>query len=136
MSTVLVIFMLAVQSSYIRNVEADASDDVFDTVQFFATDDGAWRIKTYATDQDVHVWSIAATCESIIPLAQENTEAHYGDVLLRRYVIKAVDGIDGLRRGLNKSGLQDHLEVSELGFLFWAPPGTNYRSRSRPRDEP
>jgi hypothetical protein len=136
MSTVHIIFKLTVQSSYLRNVEADASEDVFDTVQFFATNERAWRIKTYATDQDVHVWSIAGTCESIIPLAQRNTETHYGDVLSKRYIIKSADGIGGLRRGLNKSGLSDHFEVSKLGFLFWAPAGTSYRSRSRPRDEP
>ena len=54
--------------------EIAATADVFDTVQFVATEKGAWRIKTYATDQDVHVWSIGGTPEGIVELARTNTE--------------------------------------------------------------
>lgn len=133
MKTVLVIFFLTVQSSYLENSEEEATDDAFDTVQFVATDSGAWRIKTYATDQDVHVWSIGGTPEDIVGLARKNTEKHYGDVLSEGYIIETHDGIEGLRRELRERGLSDHLEISGSGALFWAPEGTNYRSKSTPR---
>ena len=136
MNVVLVIFLLTVQSSYRNNIESDATEEAFDTVQFFATDKGAWRIKTYAMDQDVHVWSIASTSKDVVGLAERNTDAHYGDVLSKHYVITAADGIEGLRRSLKEHALPDHLEISEAGFLFWAPAGTSYRTRSRPQHEP
>lgn len=133
MKIVLVIFFLSVQSSYLKDSEQDATDEVFDTVQFLATDSGAWRIKTYATDQDVHVWSIGGTPGDIVELARKNTEQHYGDVLCEGYIIEAPDGIEGLRRELRERGLSDHLEISKSGFLFWTPEGTDYRSKSTPR---
>jgi hypothetical protein len=51
------------------------------TVQFYESDNGSWRIKTYATDQDVHVWSLGKNVEDIVSLARSNTAKHYGDVL-------------------------------------------------------
>src|SRR5688572_13966616 len=121
MKIVLVIFFLSVQSSYLNDSELDATDEIFDTVQFVATEKGAWRIKTYATDQDVHVWSIGLTTADIVALARANTEKHYGDVLTEGYVIETTDGIEGVRRELRERGLSDHLEVSKSGMLFWAP---------------
>jgi hypothetical protein len=133
MKTVLVIFFLTVQSSYLNDSEDHATDETFDTVQFLATDSGAWRIKTYAADQDVHVWSIDVTPEDIVELARKNTEKHYGDVLSEGYIIESSDGIEGLRRELRERGLSEHLEISRSGFVFWAPAGTDYRSKSTPR---
>jgi hypothetical protein len=133
MKIVLVIFFLSVQSSYLNDSETDATDEIFDTVQFVATDNGAWRIKTYATDQDVHVWSIGSTQADIVALARANTEKHYGDVLTEGYIFETADGIEGVRRELRERGLSDHLEISKSGMLFWAPEGTDYRSRSAPR---
>ena len=136
MKIVLVVFFLTVQSSYLNNSEAEATEDAFDTVQFLATDESAWRIKTYATDHDVHVWSIGASPKDLVSLARQNTEKHYGDVLSEGYIIETSDGIDGLRRELKARRLSDTLEVSKSGFLFWVPAGTDYRSRSAPRHEP
>ena len=133
MMTVLIIFFLSVQSSYLNNSEGDATDDAFDTVQFLANDAGTWRIKTYATDQDVHVWSIGAPPGDIVTLARENTEKHYGDVLAEGYVIETTEGIEGVRRELRERGLSDHLEISKSGMFFWVPEGTNYRTKSEPR---
>jgi hypothetical protein len=58
METVLVVFTLAIKSSYAQNVELDASAEEFDTVQFYYAGADCWRIKTFAVDQDVHVWNI------------------------------------------------------------------------------
>lgn len=49
MKTTLVIFFLSVQSSYAANTEVPASEDAFDTVQFYGCASGCWRIKTYCT---------------------------------------------------------------------------------------
>ena len=134
MNATLVIFFLTVQSSYSANVESAATADVFDTVQFYGSDAaGAWRIKTYAIDQDVHVWSIGKNIEDIVALARSNTEKHYGDVLGEGYILKSTTGVEGLREELAARGLSTHLEISEAGFVFWAPEGTHYRSKSKPQ---
>ena len=136
MDTVLIIFFLSVQSSYANNTEVPATEEVFDTVQFYASGERAWRIKTYATDEDVHAWSLATRPKDIIDLARANTEKHYGDVLNEGYIIQTDAGLDGMRQELTKRGLSDSLERSEAGFLFWAPEGTHYRTKSHPRTEP
>ena len=134
MNATLVIFFLTVQSSYSADAESAATDDIFDTVQFYESEAaGAWRIKTYATDQDVHVWSIGKNIEDIVALARSNTEKHYGDVLGEGYILKSTTGLEGLRNELASRGLSTHLEVSDAGFLFWTPEGTHYRSKSRPQ---
>jgi hypothetical protein len=135
MKSVLVIFFLSVQSNYFDNTETDATDVDFDTVQFFATDQGNWRIKTYAINQDVHVWSMGGTPDDILDLARQNTEKHYGDVLTEGYILESTDGVDGLRNELRNRGLDDHLEISKSGFVFWAPAGSNYHSRSTPQQD-
>jgi hypothetical protein len=131
METTLVVFLLRVKSSYIRNSEADATDSEFDTVQFYASDNVAWRIKTYAEDQDVHVWSLGPV-EDLVEIARSNTEKHYGDVLAEGYILRSSDGLDGIRRELLDRGLDAHLEVSNAGFAFWTPTETSYRSKSTP----
>ena len=133
MNSTLVIFFLSVQSSYSSNTEAPATDDVFDTVQFYGADTGSWRIKTYATDQDVHVWSLGKEVTDLVTLARSNTEKHYSDVLTEGYIIQSDAGTEGLRRGLGERGLSTNLEISDSGFLFWAPEGTSYRSKSQPK---
>ncbi|HEY0686007.1 MAG TPA: hypothetical protein VGD45_26935 [Steroidobacter sp.] len=129
----LVIFFLTIQSSYSGNTEQPASDEAFDTVQFFQSDSGAWRIKTFAMDQDVHVWSLGGKVGDIVTVARSNTEKHYGDVLLEGYISKSSTGFDGLRQELESRGLSTHLEISDSGLVFWTPEGTRYRSKSKPR---
>jgi hypothetical protein len=133
MNTKLVIFFLTVQSSYSDNTEEPATDKVFDTVQFFESETGGWRIKTYATDQDVHVWSLGDQVEDIVALARSNTEKHYRDVLSEGYILESDTGTDGLRRELADRGLSTHLEISEAGFVFWSPEGTSYSTKSKPQ---
>jgi hypothetical protein len=128
----LVIFFLNVQSSYSANTEEPATDEAFDTVQFFESDAGSWRIKTFATDQDVHTWHLG-TVADIVALARANTEKHYGDVLVEGYILESQAGIEGLRHELADRGLSTHLEISAAGFVFWAPEGTQYRTKSRPQ---
>ena len=137
MNATLVIFFLTMQSSYSADTESPATEEAFDTVQFYQSDtSGGWRIKTYATDEDVHVWSLGKSVEDIVSLARSNTEKHYGDVLAEGYILTSTTGIDGLRQELAARGLSTHLEVSDSGFVFWTPEGTQYRSKSKPRGLP
>jgi hypothetical protein len=133
MNAKLIVFFLTVQSSYSANAEEPATDEAFDTVQFFESATGSWRIKTYAMDQDVHVWSLGKTAEDIVALARSNTKKHYGDVLSEGYILESDTGIDGLRRELADRGLSTHLEISDAGFVFWAPEGTRYSTKSKPQ---
>jgi hypothetical protein len=132
MRIVLVIFFLSIRSSYLRNEEHEASEDVFDTVQFVGTDHGTWRIRTYAEDQDVHIWSIGVASADLVAFARDHTEKHYGDVLTEGYIIDSSGDIEGVRRELRERGLSVHLEIAPNGPLFWAPEGSEYRTRSTP----
>lgn len=132
MKTILVIFFLSVRSSYSGNSELPATDDAFDTVQFYASEGGNWRVKTYAQDEDVHIWSLGPNVADIVSLARANTEKHYGDVLTEGYVIETDGGLEGVRRELEKRGLDANLELSPSGAVFWAPAGTRYRTKSTP----
>ncbi|MEW6022466.1 MAG: hypothetical protein AB1807_10015 [Pseudomonadota bacterium] len=131
MKAILVVFFLSIQSSYPNNSEIPATPERYDTVQFYASDKSNWRIKTFAQDEDVHIWSLGES-EDIVSLARTNTEKHYGDVLTERYIIETEDGIEGLRRELRARGLDDHLEFPPSGAVFWTPAGTVYRTKSHP----
>ncbi len=132
MDTVLVIFFLGIRSSYANNEELPATDKIFDTVQFYATGDKAWRVKTYANDEDVHTWSLSRP-EDIVALARSNTDKHYGDVLTEGYILETDAGLEGLRQELLRRGLSATLECSESGVVFWVPEGTSYCTKSAPQ---
>lgn len=131
MTTTHVLFFLSVRSSFTRNEEVEATESEFDTVQFHFNGGDCWRIKTYAIDQDVHVWNIGKV-EDLAALARTNTEKHYGDVLAEGYILKSESGLEGIRLELADRGLDNHLEISNEGFAFWTPTGTTYRTKSRP----
>lgn len=131
-TSTLVICELDVQSSHLRNEEIQATDRAFDTVQHYQSPAGAWRIKTYAMDEDVHVWSIGAAHLDVVELAQSDTQKTYGDVLRTCRVFQTSGGVDGLRIALVKHGLSPHLVIGDSGFVFWAPEGTRYRTKSSP----
>ena len=133
MKSVLVIFLLTIQGSYLANTEEAATASRYDTIQFYSGESGNWRIKTYAIDEDVHIWSLGGNVGDIVALAKANTEKNYGDVLSKAYVIESDDGIEGIKRGLIKKGLPSNLELPPSGAVFWAPVGTRYRSKSAPK---
>lgn len=133
MKTVLIIFFLTVQSSYSGNTEIPATQQSFDTVQFYASNGRNWRIKTYAQDQDVHIWSLDPAIPDIVALAQSNTDKHYGDVLAKKVIIQTDEGTEGVRHQLQSQGLPAHLELPASGAVFWTPEGSQYRSKSTPR---
>lgn len=132
MKTVLIIFFLSVQSSYSDSMEISATEDVFDTVQFYSANGRNWRIKTCAINEDVHIWSLGADIPDIIGLARANTEKNYGDVLSEGCIIETEEGIEGIRAELAERGLSTHLEFPGTGAVFWSPEGAHYRSKSVP----
>jgi hypothetical protein len=134
MCTLLLIYTLSVESSYLQNVEQEAKDAA-DTIQFCLKDGEAWRIKTFATDHDVHVWSIGRmTLGELEELADKNTRDNYGDVLVRRIKILAEPKVADLTAQLIEAGLPAHLESPEDGnFMFWVHTPDLYRTRSTPQ---
>ena len=129
-TSTLVICLLDVQSSRARNEEFPATEQAFDTVQYYASASGAWCITTFALDQDVHVWSLGENVADIVELATTHTQQHYADVLRACCVFQANGGIDGLRIALLKHGMSPHLEIDAAGFAFWTPAGAHYRIQS------
>lgn len=131
----LILFELSIQSSYLNNTEAPATEDVFDTIQFFAANGKAWRIKTFATDQDVHIWELGFEgADELVELAVSHTEANYGDVLEAGYVMASDTGLDGLRAELDARELPVNLKETPFGAVFWTPPGSHYQTQSRPSE--
>ena len=133
---VLVIALLTVQSSYLRDVE-EPRGTIPDTVQFWYSPNSHWRIKTFAMDHDIHVHEIRkkGTDQSYsVEQAKANTERNYGDVLDRLLVIEIADPTDSdaVTRILRAHGLPGSLEVGKSGVAFYNPDGGRYHSQSRP----
>ncbi|GAA5785006.1 hypothetical protein [Chitiniphilus shinanonensis] len=131
MSIRLLVFRLTVSSSYAENVEYEAEGDDFDTVQWWLADDEAWRVRTYAVDQDIHVHQVPqALAEDV---ARQNTEKHYADVLGEMHVfdLAGVDDAAGIARLVTQLG--GNFEPARNGrFGFWNPTGATYRSQTQP----
>ncbi|WP_416763383.1 hypothetical protein ACNI65_12385 [Roseateles sp. So40a] len=133
MTTQLILFRLSIRSSYAADTEEEATEDSFDTIQFFSHEGAVWRIKTFAIDQDVHVWSMdVSEVDDLVELAVGNTESNYGDVLEEGYILNSETGLEGLREQLAERDLDTHLNETSVGAVFWTPAGTSYKSKSRP----
>jgi hypothetical protein len=133
----LVIALLTVESSYLRNVEEPAAGTA-DTVQFCFTPSQDWRIKTYAKDHDIHVHSIRETGQARVfaaPEAEANSKKHYADVIDRIVVLEFTDLSDPVdtAKVLASKGLQGKLEIGASGVCFYNPDGARYHSQSTPR---
>lgn len=135
-SGILVLGILTVESSYARNTERP-SRGVPDTVQFWIAPGGAWRIRTYAIDHDIHPHSLggASHVKKIsTSFARAQIQKHYGDVLAATHVLEFADtgAASAVREVLSKNRLKGSLEVAGLGFAFWNPDGAKYRSKTTP----
>ncbi len=133
----LVIGILTVESSYAQSIERP-SRGVPDTVQFWINPGQVWRIKTYATDHDIHIYDLGdlgkmKDCPT--EFAQENIQKHYGDVLASSVVLEFPDVTDtnAVRRVLAQHRLNGSLEVAKAGFAFWNPDDGHYTSKTTPR---
>lgn len=134
MCSLLIIYLLTVESSYLRNTERPALHSR-DTVQYCLSQGNGFRVRTYALDKDVHIYSIGQVTEkSLEDLAEANTQKHYGDVILEKIKLVSIGGLDGLKLQMTKRGLSQEFEIKTDGsFAFWSPePLGTYKTRSEP----
>jgi hypothetical protein len=85
-----VLAVLNVKSSYSQEVEEplDSASDIPDTVQWWITAECDWRIKTFALDHDIHLYSIDKSGHDLVELAQANNLKHYGNVVDSQHVLE------------------------------------------------
>lgn len=130
----LIVYRLAIQSSYAEDSEAEADAESFDTVQFFIGESGAWRIRTFSVDEDVHVYSLGESTPDLAQTLTSSTERTYGDVIAAKHEFRGA-GIDELKHALQAAGWSPTLKQSKQhGFAFWVPEDTNYRTKSTPEE--
>ena len=133
----LVVGVLKIESSYARNSERPTRR-VHDTVQMWIGPDSAWRIRTYAIDHDIHVYSLGHPKHmkrAPTDFARDHIKKHYGDVLFSIVVLRFDDASNALssRRVLSSQGLDGTLEVAKSGFAFWNPDDGVYETKSEPK---
>jgi hypothetical protein len=134
---VLVVVLLTVESSYLRNTERPVAGTP-DTVQFYFTANRDWRIKTYAVDHDIHVHVIRESGQErvfSVADAESNSRKHYGDVLSSVVILEFADPADTVAtdRVLASHSLSGHLEEGSSGVAFYNPDGGRYHSQSVPK---
>jgi hypothetical protein len=83
-------------------------------LQWWIAPHAIWRIKTYAADHDIHVYSIGTVNSDSVVFAQANNRKHYGDVIQAEHVLTFEDctDVDAVARVLGAASLPSHLEVS------------------------
>ena len=133
----LVVALLSIQSSYVQDSEKLAVD-VPDTIQFWFPPDAQWRIRTYAIEHDIHVYSLGASSEEKIAtpdFAVEHIKKHYSDVTASLIVLKFANPTDQteVARILAAHNQNGTLEVSKSGIAFYNPDRGHYRTKSTPK---
>lgn len=134
---ILILAILSIQSSYLQETEAPAGN-VPDTVQFWLLPRSAWRIKTFATDHDIHIHdipSLSRPAEECVEFFVQNIEKSYGDVIAAMHVLHFDDYTDtaAVQATLKANGLKPHLEIAPAGFAFYNPDNGRYRTQSEPK---
>lgn len=137
MGGTLLLAILSVKSSYSREVEEplESGEDVADTLQWWISPNGSWRIKTYALDHDIHTHSIGGNRADLLDVAKANNTKNYGDVIRKQYVIELQDCTNQseVQRSFAIVGLEPRLEVAPGRFAFWKPDDAKYRTQSTPK---
>lgn len=129
---ILVVALLTTESSYKSEIERPTSA-VEDTIQFSISSSAPWRIRTYAIDHDIHVYSLGGDITPTV--AEAHIDKHYGDILKKRYTLTFKNPKDSVEvsRVLQDAGLSGSLEVASAGFAFYNPDSQKYRSQSEPK---
>ena len=137
MQGTLILAILNVKSSYSQEVEEplESDYDIPDTLQWWIGTESAWRIKTFALDHDVHVYSIGSGSGEFVQLALDNNAKHYGDVIACQHVLRLNDceDSDEVRELFKEIGLSPRLEIATGRFAFWKPDDAEYSTRSQPK---
>lgn len=136
---VLILALLTTESSYKSEVERPAIA-VADTAQFWFGSQSPWRIRTYAIDHDIHIYSVGSRTDST-EFTQEEAMAHlakhYNEIVKRQYVLKFQNPADPVevKQVLEQNGLLGTLEVAPAGFAFYNPDRQKYKTQSTPKQE-
>lgn len=130
----LLVYKLAIQSSYANDTEDDADAQRFDTVQWWVAKDGAWRIRTFAADNDVHLHHVATPTE--VEVLRQTTLRNYDEVIDEAFEIKlpALQDASAIEAAMAELGGAAALEIDRNGarFAFWNPLGLRFVSQSQP----
>jgi hypothetical protein len=134
---ILVLAVLTTESSYASEIERPATA-VADTVQFWFGSSGAWRVRTYAIDHDIHVYQVGASGASPTfqpQSAEAHIKKHYSDVLAKLVVLRFKEPNDKaeVEQILAVQGLSGTLEVAPAGFAFYNPDSVQYETKSEPK---
>jgi hypothetical protein len=142
MRGVLLLSVLSVKSSYIREIEVplEGALDVPDTLQWWFGEAGCWRIRTYALDHDIHVYQVAASPKTTLEFAKHNNRKHYGDIISREVSLDFNDCLDPTEQAqkLKLVGLAPRIEIDldHAKFAFWKPDAAAYYAQSTPKQIP
>lgn len=140
MRGVLLLAVLSVKSSYLRNLEVPLQDlrDVPDTLQWWFGEGGCWRIRTYALDHDIHTYEIGKSPQTTLELALENNQRHYGNIIAAQHEIHFADCNNRLEveAEFARIGLVPRIEIAPDRFVFWEPDDGAYSTKSTPRKGP
>jgi hypothetical protein len=131
----LVLALLTVQGSYSKNTEKPAASAP-DTIQFWLTPGNQWRIRTYAMDHDIHVYSLGSAADKKVSadFAIEHIKKHYTNLTASVMVLTFNDPKDRkeVQRVLEEHHLKGSLEISKSGVAFYNPDNGEYRTKSTP----
>jgi hypothetical protein len=131
----LLVFRLTIQSSYAQDAERVADAAHFDTVQWWLAADHAWRIKTFAMDEDIHCYHISSSIAE--GFARQSTEKNYGDVIATSFSVElnSLTNAESIAKAMQDFGGAEALEVDRNGgkFAFWNPLQVHFSSKSQPQ---
>lgn len=130
----LLVYRLAIQSSYVNNTEAEADEEHFDTVQWWVTPDGAWRIRTFAADNDVHLHHVDSPTE--VGILRQATQRNYREVIDEEFRVDlpSVQDAGAVAAAMREFGGAEALEIDRNGarFAFWNPLRLSFATLSQP----
>ena len=120
------------------NTELPLTDDanVPDTLQWWIAAKGAWRIRTYAIDHDIHTHEVAGDHQALLSIAKANNRTHYGEVIRAEYLLNFADCNNQaeVQTEFQRIGLAPRLEIAAGRFAFWKPDEASYSTKGNPRE--
>ena len=134
---ILVLAILTTESSYKSEIEQPATI-VADTIQFWLGSEASRRIRTYAIDHDIHIYSLSNREDGsafLLSDAEKHIQKHYSNIIKKIYIIKFKDPNNSaeVAQVLESNNLNGSLEVAPAGFSFYNPDRAKYKTQSQPK---
>ncbi|MEL6143290.1 MAG: hypothetical protein AAFU67_16935 [Bacteroidota bacterium] len=127
----LIIYRLSIATSLDKNRE-EVLPDRFDVIEWWITDEIAYRIKTFRLSRAIHLWIFETSkYPDILQISQDTTENNYGDVISHKIIIpfKEEEPMEEAIKVFQELGMSGQLEVGK--YVFWNPDGRKYRVKKR-----